>query len=232
MLAQVTCRAEMNWIREHFPYGGNDHILSIDFWQGVVHIHLEEKPDYEQSAWLLHQREVDEIITSFDFTDDAPQAELQPSTIHVMRLEVGFHALHFEENIQVVRLHFPDISRIDFQNKTATFVLADELTQEQSDWLHFAEFEGHYIASHEVQDTPQPDVLYESPYRRVVKVASDYQYGVTDTILELAEQGYTSHLVAHSERGTDRIHITAAIARQLVTELETWEKEHGDAHPF
>ena len=66
----------MDFIRENFPYGANDRIAGFDFVKNVVRIHLEEKPDYEQSAWLLHQREVDEIITSFDFTDYTPQPSL------------------------------------------------------------------------------------------------------------------------------------------------------------
>ena len=110
----------------------------------------------------------------------------------------------------------------------------ETLTDEQRNYLN----EQWYIAAVEIvaftdaQDICRGSVLYEDTERRVVKIGSDYQRGITDTILEMTERGYTSRLVYRTGYGAVRIPLDAATARKIASELERWEKEHGDAHPF
>jgi len=114
----------------------------------------------------------------------------------------------------------------------------ETLTDEQRNYLNKQWYIKAFEAFTDAQDafTSEPqvdsDVLYEDTERRVVKLGSDYQHGITDTILEMAERGYTSRLVYRTEYGVVRIPLDAATARKIASELEQWEKEHEDAHPF
>ena len=114
----------------------------------------------------------------------------------------------------------------------------ETLTDEQRNYLNKQWYIKAFEAFTDAQDafTSEPqidsDVLYEDTERRVVMLGSDYQHGITDTVLEMAERGYTSRLVYRTEGDAVRIPLDAATARKIASELEQWEKEHEDAHPF
>ena len=120
----------------------------------------------------------------------------------------------------------------NFGYEVATFAMREtHLSNELLGNILVSDFiEGYRIEPE--QDVPATDVLYEDTERRVVMLGSDYQHGITDTVLEMAERGYTSRLVYRTEGDAVRIPLDAATARKIASELEQWEKEHEDAHPF